>query len=104
MLILHFNLYRSPEDAFEFESIDSSGSLESRCSYFKMRLRPNTKYVVFVQAINSYGEGPLSKQQIVTTLQDGMCHAKSFEYGRKSYKSFEAKLSVQFGATFIKYS
>ena len=50
---------------------DSGASTYSTSVFIVSRLRKFTKYEIVIQAVNQYGEGPLSRPSVGQTQEDG---------------------------------
>ena len=62
----------SPNYRFvDVDKLESPGNSGSR--FIIRRLRKYTKYEIVVQAVNTFGEGPLSIPSIGQTQEDGKC-------------------------------
>ena len=59
-------------DKWDNEEDDADSSSYSSSSVFVVsRLRKFTKYEIVIQAVNQYGEGPLSRPSVGQTQEDG---------------------------------
>ena len=65
-------------DKWDSEEDDADSSSYSSNSVFVVsRLRKFTKYEIVIQAVNQYGEGPLSRPSVGQTQEDGKFIKKS---------------------------
>ena len=53
------------------EDVEDGGSSYSTSVFVVSRLRKFTKYEIVIQAVNQYGEGPLSRPSVGQTQEDG---------------------------------
>ena len=59
-------------DKWDNEDDDAdSSSYSSNSVFIVSRLRKFTKYEIVIQAVNQYGEGPLSRPSVGQTKEDG---------------------------------
>ena len=58
------------------EDVEDGGSSYSTSVFVVSRLRKFTKYEIVIQAVNQYGEGPLSRPSVGQTQEDGETNLK----------------------------
>ena len=68
-LLLLLPFYRSQN--YRFIDVDKFDHSSTGSRFVLSRLRKHCQYEIVIQAINTYGEGPLSRSSIGRTMEDG---------------------------------